>query len=137
MRRSQNYPQSRDAWRKAVERGAFLFYGQSVPTERPPRMASLLIDTLPTSPPSLSLLLETEHNSEQSVKMTPTTSICRRHEIYLIGWRSSRWEPGGGTAGVGDRQAHCCWPGEFSGWSSPSVSYFWPLCFTLNREMSC
>lgn len=33
VRRKQNYPQSREALRKTVEGGAFLFYEQSIPTE--------------------------------------------------------------------------------------------------------
>jgi hypothetical protein len=41
-----------------------------------------------------------ENNSEQSVKMTPMTSVYRRLETYLILWRSSWWVPGGGMAGA-------------------------------------
>lgn len=86
-----------------------------------PHKVSSLIHTLPLHPPllvpvpSLPLPLEMEHNSEQSVKMIPTTSACRRLEIYLTGWRSSRWAPWGGTVGVGGTGnvgAPSCQPGE-------------------------
>lgn len=73
--------------------------------------------------------------------MLTMTSTCRRLEIYLDEWRSSRWEPAGRPGwgwGPGGLRAHSCsqlevqtlGPGLLRRNPQPSR-------FTPNREMSC
>ena len=78
-----------------VEGGAFCLGGHLCPQNGLTHSFSCEGPSSPLHPlltpvPSACLPLEMEHNSKQSVKMTPTISICRRLEIYLIAWSSSR-----------------------------------------------